>query len=592
MARLKNIKILGASLAGAAVIFVSGIVAWGGFNTAMEATNTMGFCVTCHEMFDNVYQEYKQTVHYQNRTGVQASCSDCHVPDPWVHKLMRKIQATNELYHWVLGTIDTKEKFEAKRLTLAKHVWKAMKETDSRECRNCHSWEGMLQDKQKRRAWKQHELAQSEGQTCIDCHKGVAHRPVHVLLDEDDDPYDGLADSRSLPVEVAAAEPATQTDAEPAQAEPAAMEAETAAPETAETESAAPETAASETEMATNEEAAPAETGESSQTASAPASTGGIDWAAIPGRNITLLYPGQSSLEWTLKGSDHGGARAIRKIGDRCAECHEGEQADMGQRIVTGEKLEPSVIPGKRPSIPVEVKAAHDAESLHFNFTWPKGEHTPVPFVDGGKMDPENEIKLAVMLIPDSNEFASQVGCWATCHHDSRYMPDHPESAAIDGAGDLKARLDAAEGVTKYLQETRSEIEIKGSNGKPRGGWDKLLPADQIDGLLSDQQFIDLVRFKSGSGAVENGHVLERRVADGGKIVTATGALNGDTWTVTLSIPLAGDQPGDIALDPAKGYTIGVAIHDDYTAARFHHVSIEYRLGFDNAEAEINAVGQ
>ena len=188
MAKLRNIKILGAGLIGAGVIFTSGIVAWGGFNTVMEATNTTEFCVSCHEMFDNVYQEYRQTVHYQNRTGVRASCSDCHVPDPWVWKFVRKVQATNELYHWALGTIDTPDKFEAKRLTLAKHVWKAMKETDSRECRNCHSWEGMLQAGQKRRAWKQHELAQAEGQTCIDCHKGIAHRPVHVLLTEDDDP--------------------------------------------------------------------------------------------------------------------------------------------------------------------------------------------------------------------------------------------------------------------------------------------------------------------------------------------------------------------------------------------------------------------
>jgi cytochrome c-type protein NapC len=95
-------KILGAGLLGAAVIFVSGIVAWGGFNTVMEATNTMDFCIGCHEMQDNVYQEYKTTVHFQNGSGVRASCSDCHVPDPWVHKFVRKIQATGELYHWAL----------------------------------------------------------------------------------------------------------------------------------------------------------------------------------------------------------------------------------------------------------------------------------------------------------------------------------------------------------------------------------------------------------------------------------------------------------------------------------------------------------
>ena len=46
--------------------------------------------------------------------------------------------ATNELYHFVLGTVDTPEKFEAEKPKLAQHVWETMKSTDSRECRNCH----------------------------------------------------------------------------------------------------------------------------------------------------------------------------------------------------------------------------------------------------------------------------------------------------------------------------------------------------------------------------------------------------------------------------------------------------------------------
>ncbi|KAB2850927.1 MAG: Denitrification system component NirT, partial [Hyphomicrobiaceae bacterium] len=121
--------------------FASGIIFWGGFNTAMEATNTMSFCISCHEMRENVYAEYRSTIHYQNRTGVQATCADCHVPKQWVHKFVRKIEASNELYHHFLGSVATKEKFEAKRLTLARHVWTSMKGSDSRECRNCHTIE-------------------------------------------------------------------------------------------------------------------------------------------------------------------------------------------------------------------------------------------------------------------------------------------------------------------------------------------------------------------------------------------------------------------------------------------------------------------
>jgi len=156
--------------------FLAGILFWGGFNTAMELTNNETFCISCHEMEQNVYQEYRQTVHYTNRTGVRATCPDCHVPKDWTHKIIRKIQASNEVYHHLLGTIDTKEKFEAKRPQLADNVWRAMKATDSRECRNCHNFASMDFAAQEGRAAQHHNQALREGGTCIDCHKGIAHR--------------------------------------------------------------------------------------------------------------------------------------------------------------------------------------------------------------------------------------------------------------------------------------------------------------------------------------------------------------------------------------------------------------------------------
>ncbi len=166
--------------------FASGVIFWGGFNTVIEATNTEQFCISCHEMRDNVYAEYKQTIHYSNRTGVRAVCSDCHVPKDWTHKMIRKIQASRELYGKVMGTIDTKEKFEAKRLELARHEWARMKAADSRECRNCHAFESMNTEAQKPRAKKSHELGQRDKQTCIDCHKGIAHRKPQGMTEADE----------------------------------------------------------------------------------------------------------------------------------------------------------------------------------------------------------------------------------------------------------------------------------------------------------------------------------------------------------------------------------------------------------------------
>ncbi len=155
--------------------FFAGIIFWGGFNTAMEATNQESFCISCHEMEENVYKEYQDTIHYSNRTGVRATCPDCHVPKPWIHKMIRKVQASNELLHKALGTIDTPEKFENKRLELARNVWRTMKKTDSRECRNCHDYDSMDFVEQQSRAVAKHSQGLEEGMTCIDCHKGIAH---------------------------------------------------------------------------------------------------------------------------------------------------------------------------------------------------------------------------------------------------------------------------------------------------------------------------------------------------------------------------------------------------------------------------------
>jgi cytochrome c-type protein NapC len=157
------------------IAFTGGILFWGGFNTAMEWTNREAFCISCHEMEKNVYVEYRNTIHYQNRTGVRATCPDCHVPKEWGPKMIRKIQASNEVLHKILGTIDTPEKFNAKRAVLAQHEWDRMKRNDSQECRNCHNFSYMDYAEQNVRASTRHQVAFTAGQTCIDCHKGIAH---------------------------------------------------------------------------------------------------------------------------------------------------------------------------------------------------------------------------------------------------------------------------------------------------------------------------------------------------------------------------------------------------------------------------------
>ncbi len=260
------------------------------------------------------------------------------------------------------------------------------------------------------------------------------------------------------------------------------------------------------------------------------------DWSKVPARTVTVFYPGVSPIEWVTTGTEHGGARGLKK-GEGCAGCHDEEAADMGQKMVSGEKLEPKPIKGKAGSIPVKVQAAHDAANLYLRFTWKQ------PPGGGPKMDADNQIKLAVMLEGNTIERANLSGCWETCHQDARTMPN---------AKDDKK--------TKYV-----------AGGNVKAG-----------------KFYDLIQWTS-KGAKHDGYVADQRVMDGGKaLVDAKGEKKGDEWVVTFTRKLAGGE-GDVALAPGKVYNMGFAIHDDYTHGRFHHVSLGYTLGI-GATADITAV--
>jgi cytochrome c-type protein NapC len=139
-------------------------------------TNTEQFCIGCHEMKDNVYAEFKGTIHDVNRSGVRAICSNCHVPHEPIPLIKRKMRASLELWGHLMGVVDTKEKFEAHRYQLATRVWTRMKETDSLECRNCHHADAMDPEKQSEKARARHVKARADGMTCIDCHFGIAHK--------------------------------------------------------------------------------------------------------------------------------------------------------------------------------------------------------------------------------------------------------------------------------------------------------------------------------------------------------------------------------------------------------------------------------
>ena len=166
-------------------------------------------------------------------------------------------------------------------------------------------------------------------------------------------------------------------------------------------------------------------------------------------------------------------------------------------------------------------------------------------------------------------------------------MPGHPEDPAAAGLA-----LDVGKGVTKYIAASRTKIEEKGRRGKKLGGWDKLKDGADIEAELANGQFMDLLRVNSGDGSTEDGVVLAERIMQGGQGFDASVTNEAGYWTVTMKRKLMSDQPGDVSIEPGKSYNFGFAIHDDYTSARFHHVSLGYKLALDDDAAEVNVTAQ
>ena len=519
---------------------VGGIVIWGGLNMGMEYTNRSDFCMSCHEM-TIPFEELKKTVHYKNRSGTTVQCADCHVassktPTDYMFKSFQKLIAARDVIGHIKGTLDTPEKFEEHRLVMAERVWERMKDRDSKECRNCHDFKTMDPAKQKDRSVTKHEGAIEDGKTCIDCHKGIAHKPVHLKQDKTQ------AQQAAAPAaqpESAAPAKAEEKPAAPATSPAPAVAAATAVMATAATTAMTTAATAAGTAAATAATSVAAAT-KPAKTESTAGSVTALDWSKVPARQIKVFYPGQAGLEWIMNKADHSSAADIVEKKRACAKCHEGDANEVGTAIVTGKPvgvsktvMEPTPPAGKVGFIPVTFQATHDDNKIYFRFEW-------VPPKNGDKkLDPKNEVKLTMMFDGGGTVEGSELnGCWGTCHVDLRTMKD---------AKDDKK--------TKYI-----------------AGAD-----------LASGKFMDLIQYRSGKGqSPVDGWVDSERHMDGGKSqLKADGKKEGNKWVVIFERNKAGGGKGDHAISADKVYNFGFALHEDYTNARFHYVSLGYQFGLD-----------
>jgi len=286
-----------------------------------------------------------------------------------------------------------------------------------------------------------------------------------------------------------------------------------------------------------------------------------IDWAGVPGKDVVLFYPGQSTWEWELTPTDHSGAPRFRE-GKNCHECHAGEEKSMGTLLVSGKKNEPTPIAGKPGFVEAKVKFAHDDTNLYVHLDFAEGTQPDV------KMDADYATKVTMILNDGKVPESTRAGCWGACHDDASLMP-------------------SANGVTrtKYLAKTRVKMTRQ-------GGGDVLKPADELAKLKADGYFLEYWQAKLNPGAAAvaaNGTIFDKREETKPTEVKAEATLANGVWSVTFTRKLnAGD--GFKAIAAGTPYTVGFAIHTGHAAKRFHYVSFEHSMVLDQGTADFVAV--
>lgn len=299
------------------------------------------------------------------------------------------------------------------------------------------------------------------------------------------------------------------------------------------------------------------------------------DWSAIPTTTLTLFYPGQGGYDW-LRSSDH--KRAFTKVaeGDSCVSCHEGEEKEIGELIVSGERLEPTPIEGKKGAIDLNVQVAYDAENAYFRFQWPTqmdrpgqmhnyiryngegwefyGSHRASGSVRSGEQPPLYEDRLAIMVDDGSvPNFAAQ-GCWLSCHSGMRDMPEEASKDDIAPNPVLGSEGLKKSDIRKYLPVSRTD---------EMASWDATKTAEEIAALKAHGAFVDLMQWRAARsapvGMADDGYVLEYRLFDEG---TNPFGWNLDRKTMTPKYMFDEAKVGMKAItvddvgDPSKPYAL------------------------------------
>jgi len=289
-----------------------------------------------------------------------------------------------------------------------------------------------------------------------------------------------------------------------------------------------------------------------------------VDWSKVQGKEVVMLYPGQTSWEWNLTDADHSAATKFKQ-GQNCAQCHRGEEKRQGDLMVSGKKAEPNPIAGFPGYVVSTVKFAYDDQALYVRLDFKE------PAAPDAKMDPLAATKVSLILNDALVPEGVRAGCWASCHEDSASMPTAPQG--VDRS--------------HYLMKTRVKMSRQ-------GGGDAIKPAEDL-AKLQEAGYLQewwQARLSPGTKAQASSGVIfdKREEIKPGAVQVEASQANG-SWSVILSRPLNAPAPYR-PLQTGKVYSVGFGVHLGHSAKRFHHTSYEFTFALGDGQADFVAAKQ
>lgn len=148
-------------------------------NMAMKPVSESKFCGNnCHEMH-SALSTWKNSVHGENKTGVQAQCIDCHLPekdDYFRHLTAKAFQGSKHIYHHymakIFGSTETTQKVELKATDHTNRM-------NNEVCIRCHaSLLGKPSNETIRDAHMEafNTSGNTEQTKCVECHEDAGHK--------------------------------------------------------------------------------------------------------------------------------------------------------------------------------------------------------------------------------------------------------------------------------------------------------------------------------------------------------------------------------------------------------------------------------